>query len=882
MNITITTVTLDKKVQKQLAFIGKHFRSADGKNSFSFSTPSSAELSVLHDYYADGVIYLNSMSQYFVTAATSPSDPEADGSAVGTITLTFPTNHNEQMNNTIKLIFISFLVAYALYAWASVTAPQLTDRFKRDLQDKLESLFRLIWYKAPPGASYDDSVPPVINAPSVISIGDGDVVTIDYTVGTDGIDDIVVTSGDVSKVSVSKSSEDRRITLTGHNRVEGTTANVTVSFTSESHPESNRTTAVSVVASESVAPETVTPTVINGVLPGGSSTLTFEEGESKTLVIVPGSKGLGTITFTNNNPDKVAIVYWVGSASLTVTAIKEGNWSVVFNNSLYPGSYTMNFAVSESEEDPDHGDEPTEDPSWVVAPPQSVELEVNGAERIYRYMLGSDGIDSLVFSVGDTSKVAVSKNSTRREFVLTPIGAGITTVSFVDLYHPSMNRTLRVTVTEQGQSPTPQSLPQINPQNWNAIPHEITRGQSSMFQFAYSGSDERFNPPEIIATSSNQSVLTVSVNAGVVTVNAVGVGTATVTCRRQGYQETLATVSYTVIASEADNPRWLNLQSSYELTMGQSGVTLAYELGTDGIDSVQASNVGSLVTVTKDESRHFFYIAPVSTGSTTVTFTDENHPNMNVTVYVVVADSGGVDPYAIPVYSGETDVNVTLKGTVNVGGTDYTNPQFHIDTYNNAANVLLDDSYNTFTTDDYGAPSEGAYIGLYFANAEGLVDALLSAASTLGYTLGKGGTYYTVLSSTPQASTSYIPLDSTPSPSNPLPDGVYYLRCADMEVEAGVTVNNPVIQVEDGVVRCGFNEYGNIYSYKPASEVYEAGMYFPRSSSADETITRRAVKAIADMGYVVEAAGSGDRRAVIDTSHLPVGMIPAEDYEYSD
>lgn len=142
MNITFDFATLATEVKRSLSIIGKRSIDEQGNLMFKDITLGSLEEPLLNDYFQQAVIDLTTETDTFITASTDTS-----------LTLTFPTNHNDALNPAITKVCKAYCVSYALYSWFSVVAPKLQEKYMGDCRRQAGALIRLIHNKKAPTVS---------------------------------------------------------------------------------------------------------------------------------------------------------------------------------------------------------------------------------------------------------------------------------------------------------------------------------------------------------------------------------------------------------------------------------------------------------------------------------------------------------------------------------------------------------------------------------------------------------------------------------------------------------------------------------------------------------------------------------------------------------
>lgn len=139
MEITLNFTTLAAEVKRSLSIIGKRSVDENGNLMYKDITLSSLEEPLLEDYLQQAVIDLTTETDTFITASTDSS-----------LTLTFPTNHNDALNTVITNVCKAYCVSYALYSWLSIVAPRLQEKYMGDCRRQAGALIRLIHNKTAP------------------------------------------------------------------------------------------------------------------------------------------------------------------------------------------------------------------------------------------------------------------------------------------------------------------------------------------------------------------------------------------------------------------------------------------------------------------------------------------------------------------------------------------------------------------------------------------------------------------------------------------------------------------------------------------------------------------------------------------------------------
>ena len=144
MQITLSYTDLYAVVERSLSIIGKRSVDDKGNRLFDNITIGSREKDIITDFIKQGAAWLAAETSAFVTAGTDNS-----------ITLTFPTNHNTNLDTFIQNSCKSYCVSYALYSWFTVTAPRLSEKYLGDCNRDIAAIIRLSNEKVAPSGATD-------------------------------------------------------------------------------------------------------------------------------------------------------------------------------------------------------------------------------------------------------------------------------------------------------------------------------------------------------------------------------------------------------------------------------------------------------------------------------------------------------------------------------------------------------------------------------------------------------------------------------------------------------------------------------------------------------------------------------------------------------
>lgn len=145
MNITINYTTLYETVERSLSIIAK--RSLDDKGNLLFAdmTLGTREQELITDYIHQAVLDIVAETEAFITGSTDNTQ----------VTLTFPTNHNSQLEPFIQKSCDAYCVSYALYTWFFIVYPRIATQYADDCKRQLATVIRLVNEKKAPENSTD-------------------------------------------------------------------------------------------------------------------------------------------------------------------------------------------------------------------------------------------------------------------------------------------------------------------------------------------------------------------------------------------------------------------------------------------------------------------------------------------------------------------------------------------------------------------------------------------------------------------------------------------------------------------------------------------------------------------------------------------------------
>ena len=151
MTITLNFTNLYNVVARTLSIVGKRSTDDKGNRIFTDITLGTNEKEIISDYFRQAVIDLSAETAAFITASSDTTNQ--------TITLTFPTNHNSQLETFIQKSCEAYCVSFALYAWLNIVAPRIAERYSDDCKRQLAAVMRLVYDKKPPVSAVSFSNP---------------------------------------------------------------------------------------------------------------------------------------------------------------------------------------------------------------------------------------------------------------------------------------------------------------------------------------------------------------------------------------------------------------------------------------------------------------------------------------------------------------------------------------------------------------------------------------------------------------------------------------------------------------------------------------------------------------------------------------------------
>ena len=650
---TLFVSELNSITKRRLSIIGKRQVDENGISLFKDVTLSSAEEQILADFYHDAFIELRSVAKYFTVSATDEA-----------FMLSFPDNHNSQLDGTLIMALKSFCVAYALHAWLDIVAPRMAERYKEEYQQKMNVIVELLYWKAPPSTSYNVTTESRLLWPENDTMNVGDDLLAYYSLGTDCIDDITITSSDNSVIIVTKDALHHTFKIFAS---AAGTATLTVS--SALYPSINSQRTFVCIQRE------VSETVQYPYIKTSQRTFFLNDEDYGYIDIDLGSFSASDITanVTDNlitldpvadmNDGTARIRFYCHTAETT-----QSSFSITFAPQDGQGGWMERIYVACNE---NTGQQAVVNPLFYcqvgnindpLNRPSSFEgqirLETNDVVTIYANG-GSGG--TLTYQTSGSGSVNISRTDDDgfTRFTIQPV-SGSKTVTF---FYGTTAWTVIVTAEQQQQQPTYVSL-------------SIVEGQTRTIPYPTGASTVRLTTTNgNVATAAKDDANGQLVISAVAAGNADIVVTNTETGARTVYQVTVTAAQQTIL------PFLYGLSNGDTINMVEGNETwINFFSGSEGTITFSNSN-SSVATVTKSDNR--LVIQALTEGSTIITLTNstmgwsasitiaiEALPE-NPTFYMIV---GEIDALHTPrVFEGQvsvtTDDTVTVFATGGHGGT---------------------------------------------------------------------------------------------------------------------------------------------------------------------------------------------------------------------
>ena len=145
MTITVSSIISD--IKRHLSTIGKRFYSKEGKNLFSDITLSSAEdVQLLTQYINSSAQDVEAALKQFITASSYGA----------TISMTIRnTRGDSDFETRAQALVVSYVTLNSIGEYLGMTHSDLSQKYQRDAQQKIETLVSYVFYKKTPTATAD-------------------------------------------------------------------------------------------------------------------------------------------------------------------------------------------------------------------------------------------------------------------------------------------------------------------------------------------------------------------------------------------------------------------------------------------------------------------------------------------------------------------------------------------------------------------------------------------------------------------------------------------------------------------------------------------------------------------------------------------------------
>lgn len=228
----ITFSEIKTLVKKHLSVIGKRSFNKNGDNIFSNITLSTNEDPLLNLYIAEAMQNIESFMRQLVTSFSVDTD---------SVSISFVnTRGASSFEGRCREFVVTYATNYTISEYLAMTHPDLAAKYEKQSAFNMQSFMSYAYSKEPP----ETETPPSFNTtsnPLGIELGlPWDDTTITYTLGSDGVDDLIITSSDSSVVEVQKDHQ----SVNFYPLAAGT-ANVVLTFSS--HPEVTQIVSVTVL-----------------------------------------------------------------------------------------------------------------------------------------------------------------------------------------------------------------------------------------------------------------------------------------------------------------------------------------------------------------------------------------------------------------------------------------------------------------------------------------------------------------------------------------------------------------------------------------------------------------------------------------------------------
>ncbi len=256
-------------------------------------------------------------------------------------------------------------------------------------------------------------------------------------------------------------------------------------------------------------------------------------------------------------------------------------------------------------------------------------------------------------------------------------GQAAVTLSVEDGNNPAVSVAFAVSVTEANQPP---SLQPVGDQ---------TIEQGGSLPIAYTATDPENDPLQVVATSDAPNIVGAAVTQpGVLTLQALAVGQATITLSAEDGNNPAVSVSFIVTVTEANQPPQVQPITDQFLTAGDS-VTVNYSATDPNGDPLQATALSNAPNIVEASVTQPGVIAlqALAAGQTTVSLSVEDMHNPAVGIsFMVTVTEANQPPQLQPI--GDQVLTAGQSLAVNYSATDPNGDSLQATAISNAPNIV--------------------------------------------------------------------------------------------------------------------------------------------------------------------------------------------------
>lgn len=617
-----------------------------------------------------------------------------------TITLTVGSRFNRAFENALAQLAESYIINTMLYTWWQAIRPDRSTQYLGYANDSLGNVQRCLSksapnvssssYFTPTGTVVDDpndpdsqgdnpnenetGTPPTINAGASIGVTAGQTISIYYTLGSEGIDDLeceVTSSNPTGAITVRKNASARCFIITG---VKGGLA--TIDITSYRYPTINKTILVTIAAAV-VMPPSITAeasyTLTAGDTPATISYTPASNGDDDLVIEAVQDYSLQYVLVGKNS----------SAHTFTIMGVNATSGAVIVNitSAKYPAINTTIAVTVNAQEQP-------VTPASLIryADGDSINAVV-GTPISIGFIPGRYAMDVVEASLG--SEDILSLDVHENYVIVTPLDEGETTIQFSDADDFSASLSVLVAAAENVE-PTPVV---VNP----TLRYVVGELNSQTNPMQTMGGDSLDIPTykNIMVSISGGSGATLSIDLPAVskaTVSDMGDGIYVI--------HPISGSDSVVFHYGSGWSKTINVEYTPEVTVqitNETGIRTITEGQTNNIEATGGtitscvSSNQNVITVRQltDASYEVYGVAAGSAYVTIVTSDGQNHR----VEYLVEAASQPVQP-TIPEYtSGDTLPAILYLNDTSNG---FQHPVFYVDQYKYVGLAVLSNSTSYF------------------------------------------------------------------------------------------------------------------------------------------------------------------------------------------